>query len=148
MSNQTLNIQCCDCGRAVESFIIPDKVWDGLGFPLEAHACLACVAKRLNPTSPPDADNLEGEIYSQRRRFKLKNVNKALGEKNLLPGGRFLLKFALEPGLYDGLSEAAIKAVNASRRVRVKKGWESLMTDEIKAEFENWQKLHEKGDEA
>jgi hypothetical protein len=130
---QTLNIQCCDCGKAVESFVIPDKVWDGLGFPLEAHACLACVAKRLNPTSPPDADHLEGEIYRQRRRFKLKRVNKALGEKNLLPEDRLLVTFNLADGLYDGWSTEAIKAVNASRRVRIK-GLE--MTDETKAELE------------
>lgn len=50
------DVKCCDCGGAVDVFVIPDNVWDGLGFAPEAFACLACVAKRLNPDNPPDAE--------------------------------------------------------------------------------------------
>jgi hypothetical protein len=77
------DVTCCDCGgRCEATFVLPNKVWDGLGFALGAFACFACIARRLNPNNPPqDADQLTEEIYRQRRRFKLKRINKFLGHK-------------------------------------------------------------------
>jgi hypothetical protein len=65
---------CVDCGGTVTLFLIPDKVWDGLGYALRDFACLACVARRLNPKINPS--ELGEEIYRQRRRFRLKKVNR------------------------------------------------------------------------
>lgn len=67
--------RCLDCGGPVTIFLIPDKVWDGLGYALADYACLACVSRRLNPQYP-DPENVTAEIYRQRRRFKLKSVNR------------------------------------------------------------------------
>jgi hypothetical protein len=67
---------CVDCGGPVHVFLVPDKVWDGLGYALDDYACLACVAHRLNPELEPDAESVSKEIYKQRRRFKLKNFNR------------------------------------------------------------------------
>ena len=67
---------CCDCGGAVTLFCIPDKVWCGLGLTTE-WLCLSCVARRLNPAIT--ADELGGEMYRQRRRFRLKRINRYLG---------------------------------------------------------------------
>jgi hypothetical protein len=46
---------CCDCGGQVELYNIPNAAWNGLGFRAAQFACLGCVAKRLNPSNPPDS---------------------------------------------------------------------------------------------
>src|SRR5947207_1325007 len=74
---------CVDCGGPTHAFVVPDKVWDGLGFPLEAFACFGCFAKRLNPSDPPDVEHIDDEIYKQRKRFRLKRFNRFLGEKEI-----------------------------------------------------------------
>jgi hypothetical protein len=67
---------CVDCGGEVTLYMVPDKVWDGLGFQLQDYACLDCFARRLNPENPPtDLDQLPDEIIRQYRRFKLKAIN-------------------------------------------------------------------------
>jgi hypothetical protein len=70
------DVTCNDCGGPVTLFLIPDKVWTGLGLTTE-WVCLTCVARRLNPNIT--ADDLSEEIYKQRRRFKLKRINRYKG---------------------------------------------------------------------
>ena len=78
MSDQ-INIidkKCAACRGPVTAFMIPDKVWDSLGFFLDDWACLSCVANRINPKNPPTTvEQLNREIIGQRRRFKLKEIN-------------------------------------------------------------------------
>ena len=50
-------------------FLIPDKVWAGLGLTTE-WLCLSCVAHRLNPAIT--VDELSAEIHKQSARFHLK----------------------------------------------------------------------------
>jgi hypothetical protein len=125
-----LMLTCCDCETDVGpfggGFIVPDKVWDGLGFPLECYACLKCLAKRLNPTNPPAADEIGDEIYRQRKRFKLKHVNKWLGDK--LEGekfrDRYLMTAKVAPEvrkLLDGSSDEELRRLNTSKRVHEKR---------------------------
>jgi hypothetical protein len=59
------DVKCCDCDGEVEIFSIPDKVWDGLNFTLDAFACMKCVAKRLNPNNLPSdvVKGLNEEIF-------------------------------------------------------------------------------------
>jgi hypothetical protein len=76
---QVATLRCSDCGKPdvhlTDFFVVPDKVWDAL-CPLDAIICLGCFGKRLNPADPLQGDQqLEAEIRSQRKRFKLKNVN-------------------------------------------------------------------------
>lgn len=71
------DVGCCDCGGRVELYIMPDPVWCGLGFALADDACLACVAWRLNPAVT--VEFIDVEIYRQRNRFRLDNVNKYSG---------------------------------------------------------------------
>lgn len=69
--------KCVDCGGQVPAFMIPDKVWDGLGFALDDWPCLACVGRRLNPAlkHPEDPFEINREIIEQRRRFHLEESN-------------------------------------------------------------------------
>jgi hypothetical protein len=68
--------RCVDCGGSVTLFLVPDKVWDGLGFKPGDFGCIKCVARRLNPQRPPTNRNqLAKEILRQRRRFKLESHN-------------------------------------------------------------------------
>jgi len=69
--------KCVDCGGQVPAFMIPDKVWDGLGFALDDWACLACVGVRLNPAleHPEDPFQINREIIQQRQRFHLEQSN-------------------------------------------------------------------------
>jgi len=122
-------LACCDCGTDVGpfggGFIVPDKVWDGLGFPLECYACLECLAKRLNPTNPPAEDEIEDEIYLQRKRFKLKHVNKWLGDKRESQKFRdryfMRVKVAQEvQKLLDGRSDEVLRRFNTSKRAHEK----------------------------
>jgi hypothetical protein len=125
-----LMLACCDCGTDVGpfggGFVVPDKVWDGLGFPLECYACLECLAKRLNPTNPPAEDEIGDEIYRQRKRFKLKHVNKWLGDK--LEGEKFRDRYLMMANvapevrkLLDGKSDEVLRRLNTSKRVHEKK---------------------------
>jgi hypothetical protein len=61
--------KCVDCGGQVPAFMIPDKVWDGLGFALADWSCLACVGRRLNPALKHPEDPF------QRHRFHLEQSN-------------------------------------------------------------------------
>jgi len=79
------DVVCCDCGGVVETFMIPDKVWDGLGYALGDYACMSCVARRLNP-SHPDVE-LQVEISRQRKRFGLEGVRKVKSMGVFLPEG-------------------------------------------------------------
>ncbi len=77
--------KCMDCNGRVALFGVVDKVWDGLGLPLDAWICLRCFAVRLNPKNPwlrvrPFTSYLTRfemtkEIVRQKRRFKLKKIN-------------------------------------------------------------------------
>lgn len=84
---------CIDCGGEVIVFAVPDRVWDGLGIPLDAWICLDCLARRLNPKKPPDTvDGLNVEIIRQRKRLRL-------GKNNLYNGEiRFPLSLSLRIG--------------------------------------------------
>src|ERR1700722_716644 len=78
MSDQIIitDRKCTACRGPVTAFMIPDLVWDALGFFLDDWACLSCVANRWSPKKPPSTiDQLNQEIIRQRRRFKLKEVN-------------------------------------------------------------------------
>jgi hypothetical protein len=68
---------CVGCGGRVQAFMLPDKVWDGLGFALEDWSCLACVGRRLNPAleHPEDPYQINQEIIQQRHRFQLAHSN-------------------------------------------------------------------------
>lgn len=105
------DVACCDCGGRCEAgFALPDKVWDGLGFPLGAFACFACMARRLNPSNPPNVDSITEEIYHQRRKFKLKGVNKFLGQK--LPA--YFVHMRCEEGIKSIPKAAMLKGRNAA----------------------------------
>lgn len=68
---------CVDCGGPVTLFLVPDKVWDQLGYEVDAFACLACVGRRLNPHLKTfDAESISVEMYRRRKRFKLKTINR------------------------------------------------------------------------
>lgn len=69
--------KCVDCGGPVPAFMLPDKVWDGLGFALDDWPCLACVGRRLNPAleHPEDPFQINREIIEQRHRFHLEQSN-------------------------------------------------------------------------
>jgi hypothetical protein len=119
-------LRCSDCGKPdvhlTDFFLVPDKVWDAL-CPLEAIVCLGCFGKRLNPADPPDEERLEEEIYRQRKRFKLKNVNRWLGEKSNgeVYRGRYLVFHQFEPKAAErvaGLDEEMLKKGMTSKRVR------------------------------
>jgi hypothetical protein len=62
---------------------------------------------------------LEEEIYRQRKRFKLKNVNRWLGDKSsgVLYRGRYLILVHLEPKVAAGLDEEMLKKRMTSKRV-------------------------------
>lgn len=64
---------CADCGGDVGIYyLVPDALWDGLGYKLQDWACLDCLAKRLNPTNPAtDPYLLAKEINRQKRKFAL-----------------------------------------------------------------------------
>lgn len=62
--------RCCDCGGGCTLFLVPDRVWRGLGLPKEAFICKTCFAHRLNPSIT--AEDISSEIVKQRRRFNLK----------------------------------------------------------------------------
>jgi hypothetical protein len=118
-------LRCSDCGKPdvhlTDSFLVPDKVWDAL-CPLDAIVCLGCFGKRLNPADPPDKERLAEEIYRQRKRFKLKNVNRWPGEKRNgeVCRGHYLVLFHLEPKAAEkaaGLDEEMLKKVMTSKRV-------------------------------
>ena len=118
-------LRCSDCGKPdvhlTDFFLVPDKVWDAL-CPLDAILCLGCFGKRLNPADPPNDERLEEEIYRQRKRFKLKNVNRWLGEKRNgeVYRGHYLVLFHAEPKAAEvaaGLDEDMLKNVMTSKRV-------------------------------
>jgi hypothetical protein len=69
--------QCVDCGGPVPAFMVPDKVWDGLGFAVDDWSCLACVGGRLNSAleHPDDPFEINREIIEQRHRFHLEPIN-------------------------------------------------------------------------
>jgi hypothetical protein len=96
-------------------------VWDAL-CPLDAIVCLGCFGKRLNPADPPDKERLSEEIYRQRKRFKLKNVNRWLGEKRNgeVYRGRYLVLLSWKPEDAEavaGLDEERLKKGMTSKRV-------------------------------
>jgi hypothetical protein len=68
---------CVDCGGRVQAFMIPDKVWDGLGFALDDWLFLACVGRRLNSAleHPGDPFQINRQIIQQRHRFHLEQNN-------------------------------------------------------------------------
>jgi hypothetical protein len=77
-------VSCSDCGGPVTAFVLPDKVWRDLG--LQGWICLRSVLSRLNPAIAAVEDAnlvkvIHQEIYRQRRRFKLKRINKYLGNR-------------------------------------------------------------------
>jgi hypothetical protein len=118
-------LRCSDCGKPdvhlTDFFLVPDKVWDAL-CPLDAILCLGCFGKRLNPADPPDSERLEEEIYRQRKRFKLKNVNRWLGEKSNgeVYRGHYLVRLHFEPKDLErvaGLDEEILKKRMTSKRV-------------------------------
>jgi hypothetical protein len=118
-------LKCSDCGKPdvqlTDFFLMPDKVWDAM-CPLDAILYLGCFGKRLNPADPPDKERLAEEIYRQRKRFKLKNVNRWLGEKKNgeVYRGHYLVLFHAEPkaeGKAAGLDEEMLKKVMTSKRV-------------------------------
>lgn len=87
------DVTCCDCKGAVTAFLIPDKVWLALGLSKE-WICLFCLARRLNPhltanelNLTPDefssvvASVIDEEISRQKRKFRLKAINRYGGEK-------------------------------------------------------------------
>jgi hypothetical protein len=69
--------KCVDCSGRVPAFMIPDKVWDGLGFALDDWSCLGCVGRSLNPAleHPGDPFEINREIILQRHRFHLEQSN-------------------------------------------------------------------------
>jgi hypothetical protein len=73
---------CHDCKGPVTLFGIPDKVWKGLGLTTE-WVCISCVMHRLNPafSSAATAYDLSKEIHRQRKRFKLKAINRICGQR-------------------------------------------------------------------
>ena len=118
-------LRCSDCGKPdvhlTDFFLVPDKVWDAL-CPLDAILCLGCFGKRLNPANPPDEEHLGAEIRRQRKRFKLKNFNRWLGEKR--DGeeyrGCYLVIYQAEPKAAEraaGLDEEMLKKGMTSKRV-------------------------------
>ena len=114
-------LRCSDCGKPdvhlTDFFLVPDKVWDAL-CPLDAILCLGCFGKRLNPAVPADKESLEEEIYRQRKRFKLKNVNRWLGDKRAgeVYRGRYLILVHLEPRVAAGLDEEMLKGDDQQAR--------------------------------
>ena len=118
-------LRCSDCGKPdvhlTDFFLVPDKVWDAL-CPLDAILCLGCFGQRLNPADPPAEERLAEEIYRQRKRFKLKNVNRWLGEKRNgeVYRGRYLVHLHVVPKEAEtaaGLDEEMLKKVMTSKRV-------------------------------
>ena len=119
-------LRCSDCGKPdvhlTDFFLVPDKVWDAL-CPLDAILCLGCFAKRINPANPlQDQQHLSAEIRRQRKRFKLKNVNRWLGEKSNgeLYRGRYLVLHRWDPKEAEtiaGLDEEMLKKGMTSKRV-------------------------------
>jgi len=118
-------LRCFDCGKPdvhlTDFFLVPDKLWDAL-CPLDAILCMRCFGKRLNPADPPDEEHLAEEIYRQRKRFKLKNLNRWLGEKRngYLYRGHYLVIVHVEPKAAEkaaGLGEEMLKKVMTSKRV-------------------------------
>jgi hypothetical protein len=105
------DVTCCDCGGRCEvGFTLPDQVWDGLGFPLGAFACFACMARRLNPRNPPDVDSVTEEIYRQRRKFKLKGVNRFMGIK----APAYFMRFSVEKSIKSIPKFAMLAGRNAA----------------------------------
>jgi hypothetical protein len=125
-SAKVATLKCSDCGKPdvhlTDFFLVPDKVWDAL-CPLDAIVCLGCFGKRLNPANPPqDQQHLGAEIRRQRKRFKLKNVNRWLGEKRAgeVYRGRYLVLLDWEPKAAEtvaGLDEGMLKKGMTSKRV-------------------------------
>jgi hypothetical protein len=116
-------LKCSDCGKPdvhlTDFFLVPDKVWDAL-CPLDAIVCLGCFGKRLNPANPPQ--DLGAEIHRQRKRFKLKNVNRWLGDKSAgeMYRGHYQVVFDWEPKSAEavaGLDEEMLKKRMTSTRV-------------------------------
>ena len=96
-------------------------MWDAL-CPLDAILCLGCFGKRLNPSNPPLDQDVGAEIRRQRKRFKLKNVNRWLGEKSNGEKyrGHYLVVLHWEPKAAEtaaGLDEEMLKKVMTSKRV-------------------------------
>jgi hypothetical protein len=72
--------------------------------------------------NPPDKEHLEEEIYRQRKRFKLKNVNRWLGEKRNeeVYRGHYLVLLHWKPKALEtlaGLDEEMLKKGMTSKRV-------------------------------
>jgi len=119
-------LRCSDCGKPdvhlTDFFLVPDKVWDAL-CPLDAILCLGCFGKRLNPDKPlQDQQHLDAEIRRQRKRFKLKNVNRWLGEKRNgeVYRGHYLVLLSWKPEDAEsvaGLDEKMLKKGMTSKRV-------------------------------
>jgi hypothetical protein len=127
-------LRCSDCGKPdvhlTDFFLVPDKVWDAL-CPLDAILCLDCFGKRLNPANPPVKERLEEEIYRQRKRFKLKDVNRWLGEKSNgeVYRGHYLVCLHFEPKDLErvkGLDEEILKKRMTSKRVHERKAAATL----------------------
>src|SRR5580704_10418172 len=103
-------LKCSDCGKPdvhlTDFFLVPDKVWDAL-CPLDAILCLGCFEKRLNPADPPDTERLEADMYRQRKRDKLKNVNRWRGEKRNgeVYRGRYQVFHQFEPKAAERVAE-------------------------------------------
>jgi hypothetical protein len=122
-SAKAATLKCSDCGKPdvhlTDFFLVPDKVWDAL-CPLDAIVCLGCFGKRLNPANPPQGlQHLGAEIRRQRRRFKLKNVNRWLGESAVYRG-RYIVLFDWEPKSAEavaGMDEEMLKKGMTSNRV-------------------------------
>jgi hypothetical protein len=95
----------------------------GRAVPLDAILCLGCFGKRLNPAVPADKESLEEEIYRQRKRFKLKNVNRWLAEKSNgeVYRGHYIVFLHWKPKDLErvaGLDEEILKERMTSKRVR------------------------------
>ena len=134
-------LTCSDCGKPdvhlTDFFLVPDKVWDAL-CPLDAIVCLGCFGKRLNPADPPDEERLAEEIYRQRKRFKLKNVNRWLGEKRNgeVYRGRYLVLLDVEPNAAERaaeLDEEMLKKVMTSKRVHERNAAATLEKPKMKS---------------
>jgi hypothetical protein len=80
MSLTITDVPCIDCGGEVTAYMVPDKVWKGLGLASQdGWICLKCLAHRLNPDI--SVEEICDEIVRQQHRFNLKNVNRYQGVK-------------------------------------------------------------------
>jgi len=80
-----IDSKCCDCSGACTLYLVPDKMWKALGLDKE-WICVSCLVRRLEPTISAEEiaacdyeevlTLLRNFIYSRRRKFKLKRINR------------------------------------------------------------------------